>query len=465
MSNKKANVNVCYNGIIPADTSGTGCWRFLWQNTLIEGQNKFSVNNKEHVIFNTVLQKEILDEKWFENFRTFMIQRFINKEQREYYTKFIVPCSEKYQFWTIYNLDDAPHYLDIPKYNRGGWNYRKDEIADNIKAMMNSSDFVLVTTEYLKDNFIKRFGIDPSNFIIIPNLLPRFLFDDYYDIEKKTKQFSEKKKNKQKIRVGIISSLSHYNVDNIYENKETGEVIKLVDKKDGSGQKHWINPLGNPVEDISGYTKAEDDMSDILDLIVELKDSIQWVFLGTGESVLPEKLHPLIQSGEIECHPGVNIYNYPSTLNSLNLQAIVAPLLDNEFNRCKSNIKYLECAAMGIPLIAKNMLTYNKYMPAKQLYNTSQDLKIKLMQLTKMSNKDYSDMIEKQHEYINKPVFECGWQLKNWWLEDNMTPWVILWTLRKKSAKLSIKKFMEAKQIQLKPDKVLWSKDDLSVVA
>lgn len=40
----------------------------------------------------------------------------------------------------------------------------------------------------------------------------------------------------------------------------------------------------------------------------------------------------------------------------------LVPLDDNEFNRCKSNIKCLEFQALGVPVIAQNMVPYSNYI-------------------------------------------------------------------------------------------------------
>ena len=56
---------------------------------------------------------------------------------------------------------------------------------------------------------------------------------------------------------------------------------------------------------------------------------------------------------------GVHISKYYGKLLSLGLHIGIAPLVDNNFNRCKSNIKYLEYTMAGIPVIASNVLPYS----------------------------------------------------------------------------------------------------------
>jgi glycosyltransferase involved in cell wall biosynthesis len=52
------------------------------------------------------------------------------------------------------------------------------------------------------------------------------------------------------------------------------------------------------------------------------------------------------------------IDKYPSKLHSMGFDIAIAPLWDNEFNRCKSNLRYLEYSALGIPCVASSVEPY-----------------------------------------------------------------------------------------------------------
>jgi len=56
---------------------------------------------------------------------------------------------------------------------------------------------------------------------------------------------------------------------------------------------------------------------------------------------------------------GIHISEYYAKLLSLGMHIGVAPLVDNNFNRCKSNVKFLEYTMAGIPTIASNVLPYS----------------------------------------------------------------------------------------------------------
>ena len=114
---------------------------------------------------------------------------------------------------------------------------------------------------------------------------------------------------------------------------------------------------------------------------------------------------------------------------NLGLQAIVAPLQENEFNRCKSNIKYIESCAIGVPLFASNCIPYKGTLPENQLFSSQDDLKDKLLKLKFSSIGEYRKMIEQQWTWLNSPIQSGDFNLRNWWLEDNMRIWFKLFRL------------------------------------
>lgn len=432
-----------FNAMWPSDQSGTGAWRFLWQNATIE-----ALGDKTG-IFNSVITKPVLDQNWYRGLNSFMVQRLISPQQRRLFEGIVVPCSKAYSFWTIYNLDDAPHYKDICPYNRGRWAYANDDIQENIKSMMNNADFVLTTTDYLKGYFHRTYGVPEDNIIVIPNYLPRWWIGGKYDKEKSVENFRKSKNKGGKLRIGMVSSLSHYNVDGIRQDPETKDVIKKEKTKDpqtGEEKEIWKNPLGKVIEDTSKYVEVQDDLDVIIETIEKTVDTVQWVFFGYA----PPKLKKYIEAKKIECHAGVNIYNYPEKFASLKLNVVVAPLQDNEFNRCKSNIKWLECAALGIPLLAQDINTYRNYMPERQLFKTADDLFQKIEWFKKMSATVYGEIIENQWRWLNSPHHEGGWNSPNWWLENNYEPWIKVWQMRHKSSEISLARYLEVKAQQQK---------------
>ena len=108
------------------------------------------------------------------------------------------------------------------------------------------------------------------------------------------------------------------------------------------------------------------DFEPMQDLIRKLADNpkIQLVLFGLhgrkhrGENPLVDKVHyreymfwDTIKN--LEHVSWCPMEDYIDNLEQLKLDMVIIPRKDNYFNRCKSNIKYLECAMTEIPVIAQ----------------------------------------------------------------------------------------------------------------
>lgn len=62
-------------------------------------------------------------------------------------------------------------------------------------------------------------------------------------------------------------------------------------------------------------------------------------------------------SVNIEWHPFVKVDEYYKALNELKLDMVIIPRFDNYFNRCKSNLKFLENSMLEIPSICQSFPT------------------------------------------------------------------------------------------------------------
>ncbi len=65
----------------------------------------------------------------------------------------------------------------------------------------------------------------------------------------------------------------------------------------------------------------------------------------------------------------VLIRHYPAKLASLNLDLALAPVEDNIFNTCKSNLRLMEYGACGIPVICSDVECYRGDLPVTRIRN------------------------------------------------------------------------------------------------
>lgn len=105
------------------------------------------------------------------------------------------------------------------------------------------------------------------------------------------------------------------------------------------------------------------DLALITAAIEEIGQDVEWVFLG----MKPDVKVP------IEFHAGVPPHEYLKKLASLDLDLMLAPIEDNPFNRCKSNLRLIEGGMCGYPVIASPVAPYKDGAPPVFAY--AQDAK------------------------------------------------------------------------------------------
>ncbi|GLQ48880.1 glycosyltransferase family 92 protein [Dyella flava] len=110
-----------------------------------------------------------------------------------------------------------------------------------------------------------------------------------------------------------------------------------------------------------GGSSHRGDLELIADVVRDLANEVEWVFFG----MCPEKLRPYIH----EFHNGVPIEEYPRKLASLNLDLALAPLEENVFNECKSNLRLLEYGACGFPVVCTDIVCYQGDLPVTRVKN------------------------------------------------------------------------------------------------
>ncbi len=101
------------------------------------------------------------------------------------------------------------------------------------------------------------------------------------------------------------------------------------------------------------------DLEMVADVVEALAGEVEWVFMG----MCPIKLRPFIH----EFHEGVAIKDYPAKLASLDLDLAIAPLEDNQFNRCKSNLRVLELGACGFPVVCSDVAAFQDGLPVTRV--------------------------------------------------------------------------------------------------
>lgn len=337
-----------------ADYGGCGFYRCMGPNLLL------NLHQKAVVVESTAM---ILDPKFYSTVESIKFQRQATMHQRDFIKairQLIKDSPNTKVKKLIYEVDDVVFADDIPLYNRNRDAFTDPKIQIYINEILQTMDEITVTTEYFRDYIISRTGI--KNVTALPNYLMKWWFDRYYNLGDLVKKFE---KNKKKPIVAIFASGTHV--------------------------------------DVANRTNQQDDFTKVVPWIVKTKKDFDWHFYGSH----PLPLQGEIQRGDIKFFPWVSLPDFPETMASSGAQITFAALQDNEFNKCKSNIKLIESGALGLPCVCPNMVTYKD---AFLKYDTGEEF-IDCLKTALKNQTIYADFCKKSRAHA-----------ENFWLdtEENL---------------------------------------------
>jgi hypothetical protein len=210
----------------------------------------------------------------------------------------------------VYDFDDD--LFNIPDYNEAYKAYKDPLIYEMISYTLSKCSYVTVTTDWLKWSLVKRFKEFPEDrCFVLPNCF----------------------------------------------NPETWSVYQT------SRQKFYKEEKDNQI--IIGYTCSESHTQDFAiiakDIVQILKDyhNVYMKFIGVPMHKIKEfnlkKILSPITHKIVPCYPTL-----PQDIGRelINVDIGIAPLAHNDFNRARSNNKWIEYSIMGIPTIASDIEPY-----------------------------------------------------------------------------------------------------------
>lgn len=284
-----------------ADYGGCGFWRMIWPELLLNGNNRAVISG---------LTTMVLDPRFYNGLKSVRLQRQATPMQLQF-VNFLKEGSTQMKFKIIYEIDDIIFKDDIPDFNRCKVAFENEEILRSALSIMQLSDEISVTCEYMKDYYRSKTG--NNNITVVPNYAPKLWADGYYDKKHISENYN---KNIKRPRIGYCGSGTHV--------------------------------------DVTNRTNQMDDFTHIVNHIIKTRNEFKWVMMGC----YPLPLKPFVDNGTIEHIQWASILEYPKAMYDLNLNATIAPLMDCHFNRAKSNIKFLEAAYQGLPGAYQDIVTY-----------------------------------------------------------------------------------------------------------
>lgn len=187
-----------------------------------------------------------------------------------------------------------------------GFYENKDRLNNVTYNFIRNSDLVTASTPLLA----KEYSEFNKNTIVLPNCVNP---DDWND--------KPLKNETDKVRIGIVGSTAYHQdfkgIKDLLKKLDTDDRVQLVMFGLWKGDKRKNNPL---VES------------------VHYKEYAFWDSLKNLEHI-----------------PWCEMRDYIDTLEQARLDIMLIPREDNYFNRCKSNVKYLEASMLEIPVVAQSM--------------------------------------------------------------------------------------------------------------
>lgn len=213
----------------------------------------------------------------------------------------------------VYELDDW--VFDLHPENPGAKFYANEDNRAIVEAFLREADYVTTTT-YTLARFLSNFN---RSIFVFPNLIDFKLWDKIYQYR------IEHKKNDNKIRIGWAGSPSH--------KVDIDEITKAL-----TALLYWNKDI---VIQSIGYDIRE---------IKELSN----------------------HSDRIEFYSAGSVWDFGYLLADFDIG--IAPLFLNDFNRAKSENKFLEYSALGIPTVATSVDPYffiNDYRTGFRIENNN----------------------------------------------------------------------------------------------
>ena len=285
-----------------ADQSGCAWWRMEMPRLALHFNKRAAIQSLNSTTVDT--------EDFLPKNDAFKVQRQLTNFQLDW-VEFLAKIRKKTGANLIFDIDDICIGKDIPQYNAMRDGFQSEQVIRNFKEVVGMCDEMHVPSQYMADYY--KSELNCNNITVIPNMPLKMWYWDLYDqtaIER------------------------NYNL-----NRKRPKILWA-----GSGTH----------ADVKNKTNQKDDFHHMLQAVIKTRKQYEWIFFG----VLPKLLEPYHRIGEITYIPWVSLHDYPRVFQQTGAQMVVAPLVDNHFNRAKSDIKWREAACLGLNGVFQDLDTY-----------------------------------------------------------------------------------------------------------
>ena len=289
---------------IPAGFNQCAFWRILWP--------LYHLHIRDFVSYSLSIGF-LRDSVSYKRADVVQIQRVTDPVGAKF-IEMLCTLKKDLDFRLVYDIDDVLIQKDIPDFNLV--HSRTDVDVSAMETVINLCDEVTVSTPYLKEYYLDKF--DQNNYTVLPNRTPYAWAGNFYDERQLLQNY---KTHKNRPRILYAGAHSHINCD---------------------------GKTGN------------DDFTHVINEIKKTIKEFKWVFFG----VLPWELIEENEAGDIEFYGLETIDNYHKRIAVLQCSMMIVPLKDIPFNHAKSDIKFQEACAHGLPVTCQDITPY-KHAPIR----------------------------------------------------------------------------------------------------
>lgn len=357
--------------IIVRDHSGCSHVRLRW--------NAMYYNGFDQIGFTPIITPQpIFDATILKQTKAIIYQRPIGSQDIAVLQEYKIH-QKKFGYKIVFECDDQIFDIDdegLPEYNMASEGFNKDlqGINERVAKAVSLCDEIVVSTDYLKDAFIKKFNC--QNIRVIRNVVPRFL----WSYPRKPHITEDLKKPK----IIYTGSPCHY------RNPCPPKVD--ADHPDGI------------LADLGDFDCAWKDW--IIKMVKE--DKIEFTVVGSQPYFFAEIANKIKQL------PWKDTTSYPRQVLEEHADFAIAPIVENQFNKCKSSLRFIEACAAG-SLLLGTVFKDNKFSPYEDIADpckfypdvTMNEIDERFWALCKKYN--YNSILDWQYDQLNN---------NGWWMES-----------------------------------------------
>lgn len=319
--------------VVPPDRAGVGFFRSIQPHSkIVELTDELNI---------VICYEPKWEESFLKDFQIVFLHRQVPNPPEGVSSVKIIQMMKKMGIKVVVDLDD--HYI-LPKEHPMHGITKVHKFHESVIPNLKEADYITTTTPY----FASKLKTHNNNVVVFPNA-----------IDPQEDQFIPKPTTSERVRVGYIAGSSHFEdlklCTPMFKSLTLREEEKIQMVLCGYDIRGVItNPQTNESRKIEPHESVWFMYEQMVTKNYEIiKDHPEYInYLKTFN----KEYYPGEENMAFRRHWTKPITSYATHYNNIDIS--IAPLFDNEFNKCKSQLKVIEAGFFKKPLIAERAEPY-----------------------------------------------------------------------------------------------------------